>query len=795
MSNRTLAPEHYADLHKSGLSDDTIRDAGIKSVPLDQINKKLGNNIDGIISMYEIPFDDNYSRYKVFYEQGKEFKKDGDKKPKYLARQGSSNRLYIPAAAKSILDDVNIPLEIIEGEKKTLKACQGGLHCIGITGLWNWKVKDNYELIPDFNEIALDGRTVYLVPDNDWLLPNRKGERKNLKQAVHRLAYLLIDRGAKVYLRELPQGEDKIGLDDYLCNHSVDEFKQLPVREIRKLTLDEMLSNASPKTPPDEIQEIIKRIANLKKESERSLYVNKLSDKTKITKTAIISDIKGYSQQGPNKYKSKPVLCANFPGLIDIVIDDAQEDGTTLFMVKEGNSIHFKVEWELKSGDCYIPPSQRSLPFILPRASKVKELLQSGNDTQLFKDLIIYFKRFSYLPEEQWIIVVCLTFLTYIQDHRDVHYLPMLLFFAVPERGKSRTGKSMAYVSYRGIHLVELREANLFRYSQDMKATLFFDIMNLWKKAEKTGTEDILLLRYEKGAKAARVLFPEKGAFEDTVHYDIFGSTILATNEAIHKILDTRCIPITMPNKPGNYENPVPEMGQETKERLTAWRARVIDSPLPEMEPVKGINGRLWDISKSMFQVCKLVYPEGLTTLKNALLAVAEQKKEDKKAGIEGQIIEAIDELSSDKKILPEWEIWQSTLLESLNENRPEQHQLTPQYLGRKLKAIGIKTRKVQGYAEIQLKKSAFNTLLEQYGVVEPQSLAETLPLSTTPSSADTLSTYTGGESVESQGSATNSLPTQGIESEEVRGLVESGRELQEDEKDIYEGDLTEVEI
>lgn len=206
MDNLSLAPEHYKDLQKSGLTDDTIQEAGIKSVPLDQINKKLRRKIDGLKSMYEIPFDEGYSRFKLFYEDGKGFNKDGDKKPKYLARKGSGNRLYIPAAAESILDDASIPLEITEGEKKALKACQEGINCIAVTGLWNWKVKGESELIECFNKIALDGRTVFITPDNDWLKPNSNGERKNLKQAVHGLAWLLIDRGATVYWRELPNG-------------------------------------------------------------------------------------------------------------------------------------------------------------------------------------------------------------------------------------------------------------------------------------------------------------------------------------------------------------------------------------------------------------------------------------------------------------------------------------------------------------------------------------------------------------------------------------------------------------
>jgi len=99
--------------------------------------------------------------------------------------------------------------------------------------------------------------------------------------------------------------------------------------------------------------------------------------------------------------------------------------------------------------------------------------------------------------------------------------------------------------------------------------------MNIWKKAEKSGSEDILLHRYEKGAVVARVLYPEKGAFKDTIYYEIFGPTIIATNENIHKILETRAIPIKMPQARRQFENEVkPENSRELKERLIAFKAK-----------------------------------------------------------------------------------------------------------------------------------------------------------------------------------------------------------------------------
>jgi len=143
-----------------------------------------------------------------------------------------------------------------------------------------------------------------------------------------------------------------------------------------------------------------------------------------------------------------------------------------------------------------------------------------------------------------------LCFLTYLHDHPGIDYCPYILFNAVAERGKSRTGKSVTYVAFRGIHLIELREATIFRYSQHLHGTLFLDLLDISKKAEKGGCEDILLLRYEKGAKCSRVQYPDQGPFNDTVYYDIYGPTIISSNEQPHKILETRCLPINIAELP-----------------------------------------------------------------------------------------------------------------------------------------------------------------------------------------------------------------------------------------------------
>lgn len=493
-----------------------------------------------------------------------------------------------------------------------------------------------------------------------------------------------------------------------------------PVIEV--LSLQEKIAGAS----QNDVQDILKEISAIGSETERACLIESLSKRLHIGKKAIQKDIQHIKPDAKNEKNT--VVSANIPGLVDLVLSD---DGTVVYLIKNETALETLPTYEA-DGILNEPPEKQYLPFALSKAEEVLKLYEAGHDKNLFADVISHLKRFSYLPDNQWLLVACKIFLSYLQDHPDIHYMPMILFYAVPERGKSRTGKAVSYLSYRGVHVVDLREANLFRFAQNLKATLFFDLMDLWKKAEKNGAEDILLLRYERGAKATRVIYPEKGAFKDTVYYDVYGPTIIATNEPLHKILDSRGINITMPNKPGNYENPTPEKASDVKARLTAWRAKVMDKPLPELEPIEGISGRLWDISRPMFQICKMVYPEGLNDLIAALLEVAGQRKEDKRASIEGQIVGILYELSPEG--LPEWAVKTSEILSKLNENRQESHKLTSQYLGRKLKAIGLNTRKLHGYSEIKLNLADLNILLTQHGLENIPLLthAETLPLSTT---------------------------------------------------------------
>lgn len=220
---------HLVDLKRSGLHDETIRKSGIRSASCEEISKIIDVdskwlNSDGFL----IPYFS--SDGKIIQERPRldkpPFGKDG-RPCKYLSAKGSENRIYFPPNLKrEVFEDASHALIITEGEKKALKACQEGLNCIALPGVWCFlgKNADNKSRpIPDLDLIVWKGRNVFIVFDSDIL------EKEGVRMAQEALVQELSRRGAvveSITLPSKPNGE-KQGLDDFLVENSVDDFLKL----------------------------------------------------------------------------------------------------------------------------------------------------------------------------------------------------------------------------------------------------------------------------------------------------------------------------------------------------------------------------------------------------------------------------------------------------------------------------------------------------------------------------------------------------------------------------------------
>jgi len=379
--------------------------------------------------------------------------------------------------------------------------------------------------------------------------------------------------------------------------------------------------------------------------------------------------------------EEKKILSAWFPGLVDLVLD---EDGEVAYLMIENGNLVLKKEFSTSKGTL-VPPPKDKIIWLLPRYTEVVRHFNSDSDIKLFEDLVVHFHGISQLPTENHYMLNALWAMhTYQFDKSS--YSPMQWFYAIAGRGKSRTGMGMIHTAWRGVQVITVAEPHIIRLATDLRASIFFDCTDLSKKIQKAGTEDVFLYRYEQGAKIARVLYPEKGAFDDTVYYEVYGPTIIATNEPVNSILETRSIQTIMPESNRMFNNDVKAVdGLLFRERSVAYRARHMADDLPTIN--KPAIGRLGDIMRPLLQVLKQFSDEDQWFFE--ILSDFEQNlKEDIAESKEAQIVRVIYELRSQVR---NGKLSNEKILDTLNQDRPERFHMTAKGLGWKTKSLNFK--------------------------------------------------------------------------------------------------------
>lgn len=483
------------------------------------------------------------------------------------------------------------------------------------------------------------------------------------------------------------------------------------------------LSNLSEELTPAQRQEemtlLRSQLADLYQVNRAtfSIAAGLVKKKLDIGRRDLEASLKPLLSNDPNDRKPLPI--ARFPELVDLVADE----GEVKFLIRSSNNgagLYIDEEHTI-DGQVYVPPGKEFIPWLLPRADNIFKAYESDTPQHLYSDLSNYYQSMSDLPTTtHYDLLVAFTFHSYTLDFPDVTHSPELVLDAVPERGKSRTGKAISHVALRGLRTETLREANIFRWSEDLGATLFFDVLNLWKKAEQEKSEDLFLNRFEKGARAARVLNPEKGRFEDTRYFDIFGATIIATNESVHKILDTRCLTIAMPPTKKRFDTePTPELGLPLRERLLAWRAHQMGKPLPGMK--KAYTGRFGDITLPLLKIVRLVAPDREKDVLELFASMEKGRLNEKSRTLEGDMLTALQSLENETK---NGRLPLKRLVEKLNRERPGKEALTSRFISSRLRSLGFQLTS-RNPTDIIWNAELLAQCLVSYGIKEPSHPSE----------------------------------------------------------------------
>jgi putative DNA primase/helicase len=250
-----LSPKHLADLRASGLQDETILAAELRTIKgsdratIRQILNwgKYDGSLGDVLLFPYFGDDGKVNGFKRLKpDNPRSDTKDKEKKVKYETPKGATNHAYILPQVISAVKDPSIPLLLTEGEKKTLAAVQSSFVAVGIAGVWNWTSgKDcdgNQILIDDLKAIVWKGRSVFIVFDSDIV------RKESVLFAEWKLAETLIKLGAFVRCVRLPDKPSNVpggvtqknGLDDFLVEEGANGPAILRV----------LMSNAKEAVPP-----------------------------------------------------------------------------------------------------------------------------------------------------------------------------------------------------------------------------------------------------------------------------------------------------------------------------------------------------------------------------------------------------------------------------------------------------------------------------------------------------------------------------------------------------------------
>lgn len=421
--------------------------------------------------------------------------------------------------------------------------------------------------------------------------------------------------------------------------------------------------------------------------------------------------------------KEQVKYIADFPDLVDLV----DEDGELKFLLFDGTVTPTYILQDVT----YSCPQRKQLPpnMQIPRldrvlgyAQKFKETGLSGDSgglqpyTSLYESLVQLHKDVSELPDDGLYHILALwDFHTHVIEL--ANYSPIVYFYSVAERGKSRTIKAMTWLARRGIRKGDVKDAQLIRDCTHLRATIAFDMTDFWTSVSNAGSKDVILNRYEKGLTVSRVNRPEKGAFQDTDYYDVFGPTVLATNEIISDIADTRSIPITMIKSTRDFEDDVtPERFKDLYEQLVAWRMCNLHTEWSI--PKKIVRSRLGDIIRPLHQILLRIAPQYEAEFTEMVQRISKTKLTEKASSLTAEVLLAIREtINTNNAVNGVFACQYITNL--VNKDKDEKEKLKSRRIGSIVKSLGFKTTQTSNNAlGFFYQENLLTRLLGEYGVL-----------------------------------------------------------------------------
>jgi hypothetical protein len=364
--------------------------------------------------------------------------------------------------------------------------------------------------------------------------------------------------------------KEKNGLDDYLCEHSVEAFHELPAHEIRKLTLDEMIEDATPDIAPDELQNIIKRIAYKRYATERGSYINKLHNKTDIPKKYISKDIEAFTNVNDIQvatdsniviaHPSYEIKC-NFMslGFRETVVINELPSQRNFYLIATDNryALHDKPIFQLDDVKIVFEERDRLLINIRDRWEKSKLMSFINNPEApegLYNEIKQALKEYiEFHTEAQYGLVAAWVMATYFS--RAFHAFPFIFFYGKKQSGKSRVLDLLERVAFNAMKIKGVSVASMADSIDGVRGTFLNDQAENLSDSKNVEILGILADSYTIGGGKRRVVSITNKS-RGIIEFETYSPKAFASIKEIDDDLKDRCILISMLRARRDYPYP-----------------------------------------------------------------------------------------------------------------------------------------------------------------------------------------------------------------------------------------------
>jgi len=416
-----------------------------------------------------------------------------------------------------------------------------------------------------------------------------------------------------------------------------------------------------------------------------------------------------FEKEKPEEKKEKKTGTKTLiPDLIHLV----DNEGTIKYLIqKEGNLI-IEETYTDKEGYTWKPKQDLPIYYIKP---DILEESREFDYSHLLKDVIRFIKSYLELPEESGYLILALwVFHTYLIEKFNV--TPIIYSYGLMETGKTRTGEVMKEIAYRCETMTSPTEATLFRSAEYFKNTLVIDEVKLWGKDGNQEVARLIKSRYKRGLKVSRINMNKDKKGEDQVEYfDVFSPLLISTTESIPDIIESRCIRFTMqkntnPKVEGDIDK---ELAEDLRNKLTIFRANLIDSELKEVEDVS--RRRLNEILKPLYQVLMEIDPDRANDFKLIVKELEESRKSEEGYSDNALIVnEIVNFYNEEGKIF----LTNAELTKRINEDKSKDEEFSINKVGWIVRPFGFLKDRRSGKVGYIINIEVLKHLVERYNTV-----------------------------------------------------------------------------